>query len=111
MVNHILPEKNEADDLLKWAGELNPGPWINHSKVVAKTAEKIAQKCSLDCNKAYVLGLLHDIGRYEGVTGLRHIIAGYELMSKKNYVDNAYICLTHSFANVWLKVSVCWKSV
>jgi hypothetical protein len=42
---------------------------------------------------------LHDIGRYEGVTGLRHVLAGYNLMNEKGYNNNARICLTHSFPN------------
>jgi len=92
-----LPAEKEAEDLLLWAKNLNPGPWLDHSKIVAKTAKIIAQECSLDINKAYTLGLLHDIGRYEGVTGLRHTIAGYNLMIQKGYEYNARICLTHSF--------------
>jgi len=97
MENMILPAKKEAEELLLWANSLNPGPWFNHSKVVAKTAGKIAQECGLNNNMAYILGLLHDIGRYEGVTGLRHIIAGYNLMIQKGFEYNARICLTHSF--------------
>jgi hypothetical protein len=42
---------------------------------------------------------LHDIGRYEGVTGLRHAYSGYILMKEKGYCLNAKISLTHSFPN------------
>ena len=94
-----LPTKEEAENILVWGHNKNPGPWLYHSKVVAKTAEKIALKCDMDGNEAYVLGLLHDIGRYEGITGLRHVLAGYNLMIEKGYVNNARICLTHSFPN------------
>ena len=94
-----LPTKEEAENILLWGHEKNPGPWLNHSKVTAITAEKIALSCGMNENKAYVLGLLHDIGRYEGVTGLRHVWAGFNLMNDKGYAENARICLTHSFPN------------
>jgi HD superfamily phosphodiesterase len=94
-----LPPRQEAEEILIWAHNKNPGPWLDHSKVAARAAEKIALKCNLDGNMAYVLGLLHDIGRYEGVTGFRHVLAGYNLMNEKAYLSNARICLTHSFPN------------
>jgi hypothetical protein len=89
--------KETAEELLKWAGNKNPGKWIEHSYNAAKAAEIIAEECSLDKNKAYILGLLHDIGRYEGVTNIRHVYAGYKLMTEKRHTDIAKICLTHSF--------------
>ena len=33
---------NEAMALLEWAHDLNPGPWREHSKGVARAAQKIA---------------------------------------------------------------------
>lgn len=80
-----------------WAHKQNPGLWAEHSKTAARAAQTIASRCGLDENTAYVLRLLHDIGRYEGVTGLRHIYAGYKLMNEKGFSHNARICLTHSF--------------
>ena len=53
--------------------------------------------CALDPERAYVSGLLHDIGRYEGVRGLHHVLAGHDLMLKKGYKHIAEICLSHSF--------------
>ena len=103
MEKSILPEKKVAEELLIWGYNNNPGPWLEHSKVVARTAEKIASKCNLNENKAYVLGLLHDIGRYEGVTGVKHVLAGYKLMIEKLYFDNAKICLSHSFPDKNIK--------
>jgi len=93
----MLPSKEAAEQLLVWAHERNPGKWANHSRVVARAAETIAKKCSLDAHKAYVSGLLHDIGRYEGVSGLHHVYAGYELLKSKGYEQTAEICLSHSF--------------
>ncbi len=98
ILNEIkLPSKEEAESLLLWAHDQNPGPWLNHSKVVARAAETIAKKCSLDSHRAYISGLLHDIGRYEGPRGLHHVYAGYELVKSKGYDKLAEICLSHSF--------------
>jgi hypothetical protein len=94
---HTFPSRQEAENLLLWAREKNPGLWFEHSKVTARVAEVIALKCSLDANAAYILGLLHDIGRYDGVIGLRHVLSGYKLMNEKGYHNIAGICLTHSF--------------
>ena len=65
-----LPTEKEAEDILLWANNQNPGPWMDHSKIAAKTAREIAELSNLDGNIAYISGLLHDIGRYKGVTGL-----------------------------------------
>lgn len=91
------PDRETALQLLTWAYAQNPGPWLQHSKNVARAAEAIANACGLNADKAYVLGLLHDIGRYEGVRGLHHVCAGHELMLEKGYPDAARICLSHSF--------------
>ena len=73
-------DRKNAIDLLEWGVSLNPGPWREHSLGVARAAEYIARECGdMDAEKAYIMGLLHDIGRYEGVTSMRHIIAGYEI--------------------------------
>lgn len=84
--------------LLEWGVSLNPGPWREHSLGVARAAEYIARECGdMDPDKAWVMGLMHDIGRYEGPYGLRHAIAGYRLMLEKGEPEIARICLTHSF--------------
>lgn len=88
---------NEAMELLEWAHSQNPGPWREHSLGVARAAKKIAAAVGLDEQKAYFLGLMHDIGRYEGPRGLHHAIAGYDLMMGKGWEDAARICITHSF--------------
>lgn len=53
----------------------------------------------MDAEKAYVLGLLHDIGRKFGVRHLGHVSDGYRFMMSLGYDDAAKICLTHSFNN------------
>jgi putative nucleotidyltransferase with HDIG domain len=97
MNNAALPAKQEAEELLSLADSQNPGVWVAHSKTVARAAEKIASKCGMDKDTSYVLGLLHDIGRYEGKMGARHLCTGFKLMNEKGYAHNARICLTHAF--------------
>ena len=89
--------REQAHKLLLWAHEQNPGPWLGHAQMAAKAGEALAAACGLNPEKAYIMGLLHDIGRYEGVRGMHHVIAGYELMMQKDEPEIARICLTHSF--------------
>ena len=96
----MLPTREIAEKLLKEAEKCNPGAWGDHSRVVAHCAEKIAQECDdMDSNKAYILGLLHDIGRKFGVRHLGHVSDGYSYMMSLGYDEAAQICLTHSFHN------------
>lgn len=92
----LTPER--AQNELKLAAQLNPGPWEQHSISVANNARLIAQKVShMDSDKAYVMGLMHDIGRRAGVTGIRHVFDGYDYMMRIGEPEVARICLTHSF--------------
>ena len=98
--NHVrkgYPGRIEAERILTEAEPLNPGPWGNHSRTAAHCAEKIALYAGLDPDKAYVLGLLHDIGRRFGKRHLGHVSDGYTYMMSLGYEDAARICLTHSF--------------
>ena len=96
------PSTAAAEFLLDQAYEQNPGPWKQHSYEVALAANKIALAIkenhgTMDPEKAYVYGLLHDIGRRCGVTYLRHIVDGYEYLAAMGYENAAKICITHSF--------------
>ena len=94
----MLPTREEAEKLLLDAEQCNPGQWGNHSRVAAQCAEKIAALCEgMDADKAYIVGLLHDIGRKFGVGHLRHVYDGYKYMLELGYDEVAKICLTHSF--------------
>ena len=96
----MLPSREEAEKILIEAESCNPGPWGNHSRIAAHCAEKIALECGdMDPNKAYILGLLHDIGRKFGVRHLGHVSDGYSYMLSLGYDEAAQICLTHSFHN------------
>ena len=92
------PDRKEAHRLLEDALASNPGPWGKHSEYVALCAQRIADAVELNGEKAYVLGLLHDIGRKFGVYHMPHIYNGYHYMTELGYPDVARICLSHSFS-------------
>lgn len=95
----MLPDRNTAENLLNDAAQYNPGAWVAHSQITARCAEQIAGACDgMDSEKAYILGLLHDIGRRFGVKHLGHIYDGYRYMRELGYDEAAKICLTHSFS-------------
>lgn len=95
----MLPTAEEAMRELKLAEELNPGPWVGHSVNAGVAARMIAEKVpSMDPEKAYVLGLLHDIGRRIGIVDIpTHICEGYKYCMKKGWDEAARICMTHSY--------------
>lgn len=94
----MLPSREEAEKLLLDAEQCNPGQWGDHSRITAECAEKIAMLCEgMDADKAYIVGLLHDIGRKFGIKHFGHIYDGYTYMMRLGYDEAARICLTHSF--------------
>ena len=86
-----------AEQLLLEAKELSGGAWVPHSYNVARLAEKIAGKAGMDIEKAYVFGLLHDIGRRNGDMQARHAIEGFHFLISYGFEEGARICLTHTF--------------
>lgn len=95
----MVPTIKEAEELLKEAEPYNPGLWVNHSQIAAFCAMTIAS-CyeDMDSEKAYVLGLLHDIGRRFGTRHMGHVYDGYHYMTSLGYDEVARVCLTHSFS-------------
>jgi len=88
----------EAEAILEEAEKLNPGVWVGHSRNVAMAAKLIASKNSkLSEEKAYILGLLHDIGRRKYLRGMSHVLEGYNFLIEKGYEEAARICMTHTF--------------
>lgn len=88
----------QANEQLQTAYQKNPGPWVEHSRSVAENARRIAEHTNcIDPDTAYTMGLLHDIGRATGVSGIRHIFDGYDRMNELCQPTIARICLTHSF--------------
>jgi len=98
MTNLKIPALVQAEALIQEAAQLNPGPWVAHSRVTAQAAQLIASELPhLDPQAAYILGYLHDIGRREGVYGMRHVIDGYRFLIAQGFDDAARINLTHSY--------------
>ncbi|MBE0697660.1 MAG: HD domain-containing protein [Anaerolineaceae bacterium] len=93
-----IPSLAEAASLMAEAESRNHGPWVQHSLYAAQAAKLLAaQLPGLDPEAAYVLGILHDIGRRAGVTDMRHTLDGYTYLTGLGFDGAAQICLTHSF--------------
>jgi hypothetical protein len=93
------PDPETADRELRLADSLNPGPWVGHSHHTGLACRYIAARHpGLDADKAYALGVLHDIGRRVGIVSTRHGLEGYRYARSKGWDDVAKICLTHSYA-------------
>ena len=85
----------------------NPGPWVKHSQLVANVAKIIAKQINnLNPDIAYMMGLIHDIGRNVGVTQDRHSLDGYAFLKIKGYEELGRICITHSFPNKNINANV-----
>lgn len=93
-----FPSVAVAKMMLEEAVGCNPGAWEMHSVHVANAARAVAGQCGgLDPDKAYVLGLLHDIGRRFGVSHLAHVYDGYHYLMALGYPEAAKVALSHSF--------------
>lgn len=95
----MFPSVREALEELEISRKLNPGPWVDHSQNVGIAARNIAEKIhDMDSEKAYILGLLHDIGRRVGIVNIpRHVYEGYKYCMEKGWDEPARICMTHSY--------------
>lgn len=95
----MLPSITEAEKELQIAGDLNPGPWMKHSLNVGIAARNIAEKVpGMDKNKAYIVGILHDIGRRVGIVNIpKHVYEGYVFCMGKGWDEAAKVCMTHSY--------------
>ena len=95
----MLPSAQDVLKELETAGRLNPGPWVKHSENVGIAARNIADKIpGMDPNKAYIVGLLHDIGRRVGIVDIpTHVYEGYKYCISKGWNEAARVCMTHSY--------------
>lgn len=92
------PTRSRAERELETAGTLNPGGWVAHSRFCALACGKIAEKIPhLDAETAYVLGLMHDIGRREGVSQEKHLLDGFRYCSRFGWTRAARVCISHAF--------------
>lgn len=96
-----------AETELERAGKLNPGNWTERSRYVALACKNIAAQCGdLSPDRAYCFGLLHDIGRYAGVTSEKHLIDGYRFCMERGWEKAAQICISHAFMIQDIKTSI-----
>lgn len=87
-----------AETELEKAGRSNPGPWTEHCHYAAMACRNIAERCEgMSADQAYILGLLHDIGRYGGVYAAKHLIKGCHYCMERGWEKAAQICITHEF--------------
>ena len=97
----MLPTAEEALHELEIAEGRNPGPWVKHSINTGIAARNIAEKIpGMDAEKAYIVGLLHDIGRrvkFGFVDIPTHVYEGYKYCMEKGWEEAARICMTHSY--------------
>ena len=92
-----IPTVARAEQYLAQGAARRPGPWVAHSVHVARAARALAERLpGLVPERAYVLGLLHDLGRQEGDTDMRHTLDGFRFLEAEGFPDAARICLTHS---------------
>ena len=73
---------------------------VEHIERVSQVAKKLATKLELedeDIKLAELIGLLHDIGRYAGVSSERHLIDGYRFCMERGWEKAAQICISHAF--------------
>lgn len=97
-MNASYPDRKTAEGELTVASTMNPGPWIAHSRNAARACELIAERTpGLDPEKAYILGLMHDIGRRVGVVQERHMVAGYQYCMSRGWETQARICVSHAY--------------
>ena len=76
-----IDTKKTYEMFMEWSKQ-NEGTWVNRSINVAEVAKRIAKEIGLDEAKAYAMGLLYDIGRIKGNTGVRHTIDGYNFLKE-----------------------------
>ncbi len=94
----MLLNIRNAEQALSEAEKSNPGAWVEHSKYVALACRNIAEKCDeLSPDTAYIFGILHDIGRYAGVSSEKHLIDGYRYCKERGWDKAAQICISHAF--------------
>ena len=94
----MLLTPTQAEKQLEIGVKLTPGAWERHSISVGTNARLIAEKVpGMDSDIAYIMGLMHDIGRRAGIKGILHIFDGYDYMMSIGQEELARICLTHSF--------------
>ena len=91
--------QESVTEMALWIDSQRLREYIFHTVGVGECAAKIASRCGLNDEKAYILGLLHDYGKKqnEKQTGKSHFMVGYDQLMSMGWSDAARINLTHSF--------------
>lgn len=92
-----MKDRRVYEEILSELEKTCGGGWPSHCRAVAACAERIAAKAGMDSDKAYIMGLMHDIGRGLNKQHLAHVYFGYKLMLERKLAIAARACLTHSF--------------
>jgi hypothetical protein len=108
------PDKTTAIDLFDnyWehtssTSDFSRDKWRAHSYCTAEAAAIIGEKLEgVIPQKAFVCGLLHDIGKNVDIAPKRHSLAGYHLLNALGYYDCARVALSHDFPNSHIEI---WK--
>lgn len=87
----------DAFEVLDRGAREHPGEWIERSLHTAYASARLAVALGLDEPRAYVAGLLHDIGFSRGPCGISHARKGRELLLELGEPDAARVALSHSF--------------
>ena len=96
-----------AEAALRQAEAQNPGRWAAHVRFAALACRNIAARCDgLSADTAYCYGLLHDIGRYAGVSSEKHLIDGYRFCMVRGWEKAAQICISHAFMLQDIRTSI-----
>lgn len=100
-------ELQTAEAALRQAEAQNPGRWAAHVRFAALACRNIAARCDgLSADTAYCYGLLHDIGRYAGVSSEKHLIDGYRFCMVRGWEKAAQICISHAFMLQDIRTSI-----
>ncbi len=89
--------RDEAMNLMAKYGR--GAAWTKHCFAVADAAERVGSvlgaHCAIDLNFLWSAALLHDIGRCVTHDPIGHGVAGYDLLTRLGYGQEAYVCAAH----------------
>lgn len=106
---NILKNEELNDDRLKKA-DFIAKRFMRHCIVVAMVSEKLAENMNLDKDKTFIIGLMHDIGRFQhkrfhGLMGYKLFANLFEKTGIEIFEDVARISLTHTLLDSHIKES------
>lgn len=93
--------KNEEPDIRLKKADFIAKRLIRHCIVVGMVSEKLAENMNLNREKAFIIGLMHDVGRFQhtrfhGLKGYELFINLFDKVGTEIFEDIARISLTHT---------------